>query len=384
LQNIHDLKREFYGVVELTDNLYYDNDGALICKNAVLGKAGKQMYHASELGLDSDETIVIERPEEEVFDERSLGTLQGKTLTLGHPEDDVNIENYNEHSRGFVLDVWREGNLIRGNIKVTDKEAINLIVEKEMRELSLGYSTRFDTSDGNNIRMTEISYNHVALVPRGRAEVAKIIDMNQEMRVMDKQFENNERSYEDMPENKNSQGNSIEELQNLRGEVQDLLTEVKQNTVDNGDEGSNKEENHEIVTDENQKPKQDEETPEEYQGEEKDEHTKMLDEFRSIDQIQDAQLKDALKRQAAEKYGLELKDGNEALQAFANQPQNLEKEKPEKFSFNDEYKNLLERINPNNYDNVQDYIKERKKVARENTEEVYQELLEEALEGGNQ
>lgn len=171
--------------------MYLDNDGMLICENAILGKAGVQKYHASELGLTSNSIILVDRPEEEVFSDESLSSLRGKTITLNHPDEDVSAENHSYLAKGFVLDVRRDGNLIRGDIKITDKDTIELILNKDMVELSLGYETKLEYKDSNNLVQREIIYNHLALVERGRAEVARIVD-GQVTRVLDKQFEKEE------------------------------------------------------------------------------------------------------------------------------------------------------------------------------------------------
>jgi uncharacterized protein len=182
-----DNQRTFYTIVRLSENIYFDNDGMLICENAVLGKAGEQEYRGFELGLDDSEVYVLHRPEDEVFNPQSLASLRGKTLTKGHPTEDVNLENFARLSKGMVLDVRRIENTIVGDIKITDKEAINLVSTKRMRELSLGYTTKLVRKDDYSFIQTDIAYNHVALVPKGRAEVAKIVDNF--TRILDKSME---------------------------------------------------------------------------------------------------------------------------------------------------------------------------------------------------
>jgi len=175
--------------------MYLDNDGMLICENAILGKAGVQKYAGTELGLDSNDIILVERPETEVFRDESLSSLRGKTLTLNHPDEDVSADNHSYLAKGFILDVRRDGNLIRGDIKITDQETIDLIMHKEMVELSLGYDTKLEYKGSNMLVQKDIVYNHLALVERGRAEVARIVD-GQSMRVIDKQFEEEESTLE--------------------------------------------------------------------------------------------------------------------------------------------------------------------------------------------
>ena len=189
------MNRGFYTVTQLSENMYLDNDGMLICENAILGKAGVQKYAGTELGLDSNDIILVERPETEVFRDESLSSLRGKTLTLNHPDEDVSADNHSYLAKGFILDVRRDGNLIRGDIKITDQETIDLIMHKEMVELSLGYDTKLEYKGSNMLVQKDIVYNHLALVERGRAEVARIVD-GQSMRVIDKQFEEEESTLE--------------------------------------------------------------------------------------------------------------------------------------------------------------------------------------------
>lgn len=189
------MNRGFYTVTQLSENMYLDNDGMLICENAILGKAGVQKYAGTELGLDSNDIILVERPETEVFRDESLSSLRGKTLTLNHPDEDVSADNHSYLAKGFILDVRRDGNLIRGDIKITDQETIDLIMDKEMVELSLGYDTKLEYKGSNMLVQKDIVYNHLALVERGRAEVARIVD-GQSMRVIDKQFEEEESTLE--------------------------------------------------------------------------------------------------------------------------------------------------------------------------------------------
>lgn len=189
------MNRGFYTVTQLSENMYLDNDGMLICENAILGKAGVQKYAGTELGLDSNDIILVERPETEVFRDESLSSLRGKTLTLNHPDEDVSADNHSYLAKGFILDVRRDGNLIRGDIKITDQETIDLIMSKEMVELSLGYDTKLEYKGSNMLVQKDIVYNHLALVERGRAEVARIVD-GQVTRVIDKQFEEEESTLE--------------------------------------------------------------------------------------------------------------------------------------------------------------------------------------------
>ena len=58
-----------------------------------------------------------------------------------------------------------------------------MIVNKDIKELSLGYDTRYELDGENELKQTQIIVNHLALVERGRAGNARIVDeMNQEIK----------------------------------------------------------------------------------------------------------------------------------------------------------------------------------------------------------
>ena len=127
-------------IVELSENQTIDQDGYLICENCILGRSGYQDYVGTELGLRTNDIISVSRREEDIFNADSLSTLEGRPFTYLHPSEDVNIDNYNELAKGNVFNVHREENNIVGNIRVTDKNVKQKILNKEIHDLSLGYS----------------------------------------------------------------------------------------------------------------------------------------------------------------------------------------------------------------------------------------------------
>ena len=423
--------------------MYLDNDGMLICENAILGKAGVQKYHASELGLNSNSIILVERPEEEVFRDESLSSLRGKTLTLNHPDEDVSAENHSYLAKGFVLDVRRDGNLIRGDIKITDKDTIDLILNKDMVELSLGYETKLEYKSSNSLVQRDIVYNHLALVERGRAEVARIVD-GQVTRVLDKQFEKEE---DTVLENKDSVFTKILTALGLKASEQDGQTvyvedmatlspeeevekvemsdeekvmkstvaseEIKTDSYD--EEKPVKEEVTDEKSDEDDKEEthiEDEEKEEEHQKKDKytgkkdenvnvtdsDETTQegekemdkfdaVLEKMNKIQSIEDAdfraQLKDSLlKELAGTTATVKVEDeSNEALEDFKNVK--IEDAQIELINFDKEIQNLYDSLDPHNpkYDTYADYIKFRKMLDREADGRAIQQLVDEGLGG---
>ena len=101
--------------------------------------------------------------------------LNGKDLTLAHPSDFVNQDNYRIHTRGHVQNVRKGREALEsgewplvGDIIVKDKEAIDNIEAGGMRSLSCGYEYALKR-EGDVLMQTMIRGNHVALVQRGRA-----------------------------------------------------------------------------------------------------------------------------------------------------------------------------------------------------------------------
>ena len=158
-------------------------EGYLICTDAILARTGKQTYYKSELYGDSCDDpakiIELDRPESEVFSDKTLYSFENKPLTVEHPDEDVNVENYDTFSVGFVRDVKKsiiDGKpVMTATLVVTNKDAINDIESGKYKELSCGYDCDIDESDGE-FRQINIRGNHVALCEHGRAGNARIVD----------------------------------------------------------------------------------------------------------------------------------------------------------------------------------------------------------------
>nr|DAO21645.1 MAG TPA: protein of unknown function (DUF2213) [Caudoviricetes sp.] len=125
---------------------------------------------------DHDGTKRVEyRPPEEAFNAESLASLLGKPITVGHKAM-VNAGNAAQvQPIGTVLTGGRQdGNDIVADVVIYD-------LPTSARELSCGYQLDLDetpgtTPDGKHYDAIQrnIRYNHVAVVPRGRAGVARL------------------------------------------------------------------------------------------------------------------------------------------------------------------------------------------------------------------
>lgn len=167
--------------VQLSKHRYKTPEGYLVCKDCIIARTGKQTYLKSELyGVsdDGDQYVEVDRKPSQVFDEKTLASFEGKPLTIDHPDVSVSPENYKNLSVGNVHNVHRGDfngqDVMYADITVYDAEAIGLIENGEMEELSCGYDC--DITDGPNPEQINIRGNHVALCEQGRAGIARIQD----------------------------------------------------------------------------------------------------------------------------------------------------------------------------------------------------------------
>jgi hypothetical protein len=149
----------------------------------VATRSGVFEYGPGEGGNPGPGVLRELRHPDDVFDPASMASLRGVPFTadlgplgLDHPPP-LDAANTREYIAGVVMDVRREGELVIVRIRIFDERAVQL-VESGKNELSCGYSSK--SVDGpfvyNGVeahaRQTEILYNHLALVERGRASEA--------------------------------------------------------------------------------------------------------------------------------------------------------------------------------------------------------------------
>ena len=115
------------------------------------------------------------RPPDEAFNADSLASLQGKPITVGHKAMVSAANAAKVQPIGTVLTAGRQdGDTIRADIVIYD-------LPTNARELSCGYSLDLDETPGTapdgqhyDAIQRNIRYNHVAVVPRGRAGIARL------------------------------------------------------------------------------------------------------------------------------------------------------------------------------------------------------------------
>lgn len=173
---------------------HYDDNGFLF-DNPTVARIGLQIYQKAD-GTERREF----RPASEVFNPRSLKSYQGKPITLGHVT--VNSKNAKEVVVGSCSGQGvRNGIGVDVPVIVYDDGAIDKAKRRIAAELSVGYTSEdieepgwgynetgeyildSQKNDQDNIPetwvrfdalQTNIDVNHVAMVFKGRAGVAKL------------------------------------------------------------------------------------------------------------------------------------------------------------------------------------------------------------------
>ena len=136
----------------------------------IVGRTGILVYRNAD-GTERKEY----RPPEEAFKADSLASLMGKPITIGHKAFVTAGNAAQVAPVGSVLSAGRQD----GNNIVADIVVYNL--DTDSRELSCGYTLTLDetpgvTPDGQHYDAVQrnIVYNHLAIVPQGRAGIARL------------------------------------------------------------------------------------------------------------------------------------------------------------------------------------------------------------------
>lgn len=159
------------------ENLRLTDDGYLVGE-AKVARTGIQEYLASEMGLkdgDPNRRIRVYRPEDEVFQQDAMKSYAYRPVTVDHPPEMVNADNWRQYSRGQTgAEVARDGETIRVPMVLMDKTAIQDWQDGK-RELSMGYTSEIEFSDGETPNgekydaiQRNMKMNHLALVARAR------------------------------------------------------------------------------------------------------------------------------------------------------------------------------------------------------------------------
>ncbi|WP_208951198.1 DUF2213 domain-containing protein [Rahnella sp. ChDrAdgB13] len=165
----------------LGETRYLLADSSLLCKDVPIARTGKQLYSAQDLPKltpDAAGEIVVNRSPEQVFHPATLASFEGMSVTILHPEDAegniqfVNPTNWRELAMGHLQNIRQgtgnQADLVLADLIVKDEYAIQLI-EDGLREVSCGYDAEYEQTEPGKAEQVDITGNHVAFVPKGRA-----------------------------------------------------------------------------------------------------------------------------------------------------------------------------------------------------------------------
>lgn len=172
----------------LSDNISEKDDGTLVVVGCPIARTGWQKYtvadlpqeRAAQLGVDMSNpsaTIDLYRPAAEVFHPEFLASLNGVTITDGHPPNGefVDPKNFKKYSMGHIQNVRKGTEALEdgewpiiADLLIMAEPLISKVRNKVAREISLGYDFSIDR-DGDKIIQCSMLGNHNAVVPKGRA-----------------------------------------------------------------------------------------------------------------------------------------------------------------------------------------------------------------------
>ncbi|MFN1150307.1 DUF2213 domain-containing protein, partial [Serratia liquefaciens] len=172
---------KYFFDTQLGETRYRMADGGLLCKDVAVARTGTQVYAAADLPNltpNAAGQIIVTRSPEQVFDPATLASFEGMSITVLHPEDEdgnirlVNPQNWKDLAHGHLQNVRRgtgnQSDLMLADLIVKDEYAIQLI-EDGLRQVSCGYDAEYEQTAPGKADQVDITGNHVALVPKGRA-----------------------------------------------------------------------------------------------------------------------------------------------------------------------------------------------------------------------
>ena len=168
------MRHKFFVKEKLGPKQSLTPEGFLLCEDVPLARTGMMVYGPNEtpIAAGPDGIVKIFREPEDVFTNETISSAQGKSYTIGHPEDDVTPVTWKDVTHGFMINVRRgeagQDDLMLGDLLITTDEGIKAIREKGIVEVSLGYDAEYEELGPGVGKQKSILINHVAGVPQGR------------------------------------------------------------------------------------------------------------------------------------------------------------------------------------------------------------------------
>ncbi len=168
---------KFYCPTKISGNISETPEGYLLCKGVAMARTGVMEYGPGETPLEvgEDGLVHVSREYAEVFNKKTMASFEGKAITIRHPDEFVNPDNWKQLAKGSIHNVREAAekdedgeSVLEADLLITDSFAIGL-VKNGLREVSCGYEAEYEQTGEGKGKQTGIVGNHLALVEQGRA-----------------------------------------------------------------------------------------------------------------------------------------------------------------------------------------------------------------------
>lgn len=140
---------------------------------AKITKGSVLQYYGHEIGLTdsrANRLVDVNRTIEELSKPDTLKSIDGMPITITHPDKkSVDATDWKNKTVGHVQNPRADGNYIVCDAYIQDASAIELLKNKDIRELSVGYEPADIQEVNGKFYHKNIKVNHVAIVAEGRA-----------------------------------------------------------------------------------------------------------------------------------------------------------------------------------------------------------------------
>ena len=165
---------EWHSVSQLGQHKRETREGYVVYHDVVIARTGTQIYHEHEIPPlvgDSGGRVHVAREPEDVFDEASVRSFDGKPIVDDHPSEMVGPDNWADLAIGYLANPRRgkrpNDDVLLADLIFTTRKGIAK-VSKGKRALSVGYTAEYHQDSPGTGRQHAIFCNHLALVDEGR------------------------------------------------------------------------------------------------------------------------------------------------------------------------------------------------------------------------
>lgn len=241
---------KFYVKSKLSENVSKTPEGFLLCRNVILTHTGPLLYTKGEHPFEDQNDVIITRTPAELFSIKTKASFEGKDITIEHPEDFIDTENYQQLTNGVMFNLRKHSEKVDVDGEMFEALACDFLIksaeaiewfEDGGREVSLGYEADWELlEDGKGVH-TNIKGNHCALVEAGRAGVNCAIQDSKKERTMTKELAEKfqkmfgkkvedaiaEKEKEEADKAKDAEKAKDQKISDLEAMVKDLIAKVE-------------------------------------------------------------------------------------------------------------------------------------------------------------